>query len=141
MSFVKLRDDRDGEKTAIASAMTPQAPQRTEAFLGQGCKITGTLTFTGPVELDGTIEGEVIAKESLTIGRSAVINAKISGAEVIVYGTVTGDIVASRRLSLRKPARISGNISCASLAVEEGVLFEGKCTMTGEAKAAPSKAA
>ncbi len=147
MSFVKLRDEKEGEKTNSGAVSGGQnaAPQgRGDAYLGQGSKVVGTLTFTGPVELDGQVEGEVNAKEALTIGKSAVINAKISGSEIVVFGTVNGDINATKRLSLRKPARVTGNLTCGNLSIEEGVVFEGKCTMSstpssgGESKP-PSK--
>ncbi len=137
MSFGKFRDDKDSTSTTpTASSPIPSSTSsngRAEAFLGRGSKVVGTLTFTGPVELDGNVEGEIHAKESLTIGESAVINAKILGAEVIVRGTVTGDISASKKLSLRKPARVTGNISSPALSIEEGVHFEGKCSMSANA--------
>lgn len=137
MSFVKLREDKEAELNRTSTGATPTlatpSSTRADAFLGQGSKVTGTLSFTGPVELDGHVEGEINAKETLTIGKSATINARISGSEILVHGTVNGDIIASRRLALRKPARVTGNISAPSLSVEEGVIFEGKCSMSAAA--------
>lgn len=139
MSFVKLREDKEAELNRAAASASPTltatSSGRADAFLGQGSKVTGTLSFTGPVELDGHVEGEINAKETLTIGKSATINARISGSEILVHGTVNGDIIASRRLALRKPARVTGNISAPSLSVEEGVIFEGKCAMSSSAAA------
>ena len=100
-----------------------------EALLGTGSKVIGTLTFTGPVQLDGEVEGEVLCKDKLIVGQAAMIKAKISGTEVLIMGTVQGDIVASKSLSLRKPARVLGNISTEQLSIEEGVVFEGHCAM------------
>lgn len=107
---------------------------KVEAFLGKGSKVVGNLTFTGPVELDGYIEGEILSQDRLVIGEAAVINARISGAEVLVKGTVNGDISASKRLSLKRPARVVGNISTTNLSIEEGVVFEGKSSMGGSPK-------
>jgi len=116
------------------------APGETaDAFLGKGSKVIGTLTFTGPVELDGHIEGEISAQDKLIIGEAAVIKAKVSGAEILVKGTVTGDISASKRLILRKPARIVGNISTSNLTIEEGVVFEGKCSMGSSTSSSESR--
>jgi len=114
-----------------------------EAFLGQGSKVNGTLTFSGPAELNGLVEGELHAKEKLTIGESAVINARIVGGEILVKGTVNGDISA-KTLSLKRPAKINGNISSSNLSIEDGVIFEGKCSMTqssssNDKSASPSK--
>ncbi len=122
---------------SLSSSLTAggATADKVEAFLGKGSKVVGTLTFSGPVELDGYVEGEIISQDRLTIGESAVINARITGAEVLVKGTVNGDISASKRLSLRRPARIVGNISTTSLSIEEGVIFEGKSTMASGATA------
>ena len=114
---------------------------KVEAFLGKGSKVVGTLTFSGPVELDGYVEGEVVAQDRLTIGESAVINARISGGEILVKGTVNGDITASKRLSLKRPARVIGNINCTNLSIEEGVIFEGKASMGAATKPGDAKSA
>jgi len=143
MSFVKLREDKEAELNRTSTGTTPPIAAttagRADAFLGQGSRVTGTLSFSGPVEIDGHVEGEINAKEALTIGKSATVNARISGTEILVHGTVTGDIIASRRLVLKKPARITGNIAAPSLSVEEGVIFEGKCAMATGATANETK--
>jgi cytoskeletal protein CcmA (bactofilin family) len=108
---------------------SPAGAPKLEAFLGKNSKIVGKLSFTGAVELDGTVEGEIETTERLIIGDSANVNAKISGSEIIVKGTVSGDIVASKRLALHRTARIFGNVQCATISMEEGAIFEGQCTM------------
>lgn len=133
MTFGKLKDDK--ESGASAFAVSSPTSEKVEAFLGRGSKITGTLTFSGPVELDGQVEGEVVAHDRLTIGEGAVIQAKVSGADIVVKGTVNGDISASKRLALKRPAKVFGNITTASLSIEEGVVFEGKSTMSAQPKA------
>ena len=122
---------------SVAGAGQPQL----EAFLGKGSKVVGSLNFSGPADLDGFVEGEITARERLTIGEAAVINAKISGAEIVVKGTVNGDIIASKRLSLKKPARVTGNIVASNLSIDEGVIFEGKCSMNASSTAGDSKIA
>jgi cytoskeletal protein CcmA (bactofilin family) len=103
---------------------------RPDAFLGKGTKVVGTLNFTGSAEIDCQVEGEINAKELLTIAEAAIINGKINGVEVVIRGTVNGDIIASKKLSLRRPAKVVGNITSTNLSIEEGVVFEGKCAMT-----------
>ncbi len=144
MSFGKFKggDDKDKENdraSSVAAALSPSsASGRSEAFLGKGCKVVGSLHFAGPAEVDGSVEGELIGQDRLIIGESAVIKAKVQAVELIVKGTVQGDIIATRKLSLRKPARVVGNISSANLSIEEGVLFEGKCLMTAPTQSANS---
>src|SRR5262245_5853802 len=102
----------------------------TSAFLGKGSRVTGKLAFEGSVRIEGHVEGEITAQDTLTIGESAVVNAQINGSSIIVNGKVTGDITARKRLEIRSPGKVYGNISAPSLVIHEGVIFEGQCTMS-----------
>jgi cytoskeletal protein CcmA (bactofilin family) len=102
----------------------------TSAFLGKGSRVTGKLVFEGTVRVEGQVEGEITAQDTLTIGESAVVNAQVIGTSVIVHGKVTGDITARKRLEIRAPGKVFGNISTPSLVIHEGVIFEGQCSMT-----------
>lgn len=99
------------------------------AFLGKGTRITGTLVFEGPSRIEGQVEGEVSAQDTLTVGESAVVNARIKGTVVLIHGTVTGDVVAGTRLEIRAPAKVTGDITTPTLVVDEGAILEGRCSM------------
>jgi len=122
--------DRDQKPTR------PEDLGATSAFLGKGTKIVGKLSFEGSVRIEGQIEGEIAAQDTLTIGESAVVKAKVTGTSVIVHGQVTGDIQARTRLELRAPSKVVGNINSGSLVIHEGAVFEGQCSMGGGAEAA-----
>jgi len=115
--------DRDGGQTAETGG--------TSAFLGKGSRVTGKLAFEGTVRIEGHVEGEISAQDTLIIGESAVVNAQITGASVVVHGRVTGDITARKRLEIRAPGKLFGNITTPSLVIHEGVIFEGQCSMGG----------
>ncbi len=103
----------------------------TSAFLGKGSRVTGKLVFEGTVRIEGQVEGEISAQDTLIIGESAVVNAQINGTSVVVHGRVTGDITARKRLEIRAPGKLFGNINTPSLVIHEGVIFEGQCAMGG----------
>jgi cytoskeletal protein CcmA (bactofilin family) len=105
----------------------------TTAFLGRGAKIVGTISFDGPAQIEGEVEGEITSRDTLTVGKTASLKASIKGATVIVHGQVTGDIEASTRLELVAPSRVDGDVSTATLVVQEGAVLNGRCTM-GTAK-------
>ena len=102
-----------------------------DAFLGKGSKVTGKLVFEGAGRIEGQVEGEITAQDTLTIGEGAIVNAKISGTTIIIEGRVTGDVTARQRLELRTPSRVQGNITSPCLVVQEGAIFEGQCAMSG----------
>lgn len=118
--------------TPVPAAPSPaDSPQRSEfqAVLGQGSRIEGRLSFDGSVRIDGQIEGEIHAQETVLVGESAVVSAQIEASSIIVLGRVTGDLTARKRVELRAPAKLIGNISTPGLVIHEGVTFEGRCTM------------
>jgi cytoskeletal protein CcmA (bactofilin family) len=116
------------------------------AFLGKGTRITGNLVFEGPCRIEGHVEGEVSAQDTLTVGETAVVNARVNGTMIVIHGTVTGDVVASTRLEIRAPGKIIGDVTTPSLVINEGAMLEGRCSMrtnamNEETRAASSSAA
>ena len=110
---------------------TPGRHAGMDAFLGKGSKVDGKLVLGGTGRIEGQVEGEISAQDTLTIGESAVVNAKISGTSIIIEGRVTGDVCARQRLELRAASRVQGNISTPCLVVQDGAVFEGQCSMSG----------
>ncbi len=116
-------------------------PAGVDAFLGKGCKVNGKLVFDGKGRIEGQVEGEITAQDTLTIGDGAIVNAKISGTSIVIEGRVTGDVIAKQRLELRAQSRVQGNITTPSLIVQDGAVFEGQCTMKRDAAAHADKPA
>ena len=111
----------------------PAAAGEVQAYLGKGSRVAGKLNFEGTVRVDGQVEGEIAAQDTLIVGESALVNAQISGATIIIKGKVTGDITAGKRVEIRAPGKLFGNVTTPSLIIQEGVIFEGHCSMGGEA--------
>jgi cytoskeletal protein CcmA (bactofilin family) len=102
------------------------------AYLDRGSKVSGKLSFEGPARIDGQVDGEITAKDSVMVGESAVVTAQIKAASVIVGGKVSGDITASQRIEIRPSAKVLGNLTAPILVVHEGAIFEGHCAMQPE---------
>ncbi len=132
------KDDKNPISTGMKPANEPSPAPRTtpkvdvNAHLGQGAKIEGKLTFKGSVHIDGRVEGEIIAEDTVVLGESAIVIAKITAAKIVSHGRIEGDIEASQRIELRAPAALIGNIRTPSLIIHEGVTFEGRSDMGGK---------
>ncbi len=105
------------------------------AYLDKGSKISGKLFFEGPVRIDGQVDGEISANDSVVIGESAVVTAQVKAAAVVIAGKISGDILAAKRIEIRPTAKVFGNLTSPVLVVHDGALFEGHCTMHTETKA------
>ncbi|MFV1956691.1 MAG: polymer-forming cytoskeletal protein [bacterium] len=118
---------------------TSPAPRgEIKAFLGEGTDFKGILTFEGTVRIDGKLEGEVYTKDTLVIGETAVVNAEINVNTIVVSGEVRGNITATSKVEVHRPGKVLGNIKTPSLFIEEGVIFEGGCSMAQEDSKVPS---
>ena len=111
------------------SSLTASGMRDVQAHLGPGSRVEGKLTFEGSVRIDGQIEGEISAQDTVIIGEGAELTAQIHANTVVVQGRVTGDISARKRVELKAPGTVVGNISTPSLIIHEGVVFEGHCSM------------
>jgi len=99
------------------------------AFLGKDTEFEGKLSFTGAVRLDGRFKGEILTEGTLIVGETALIEADIRVARIIVSGEIRGNIVAGERIEIKAPAKVFGNIQSPTVIIEEGVVFEGSCKM------------
>jgi len=98
-------------------------------YLYKGSRVTGQLSFQGPARIDGIVDGEVNCQGTLTIGEGAEVKAKITGQVVVIRGKVEGNVTAKERIELLAPARLIGNIEAPRLIINEGVVFDGDCSM------------
>lgn len=133
-----VKDDKTQKSDdGLTAAPTPTATQTSardvQAHLGHGSRVEGKLTFEGSVRIDGQVEGEIGAQDTVIVGEGAELTAQINANTVVVQGRITGDITARKRVELKAPAVVSGNISTPSIVIHEGVVFEGHCTMGGAA--------
>jgi len=100
-------------------------------YMGKGSQIAGKLSFDGAVRIEGQVDGEITAQESIVIGEAAVVKAQMTADCIVITGKVTGDITARRRVEIRAPGKLYGNITTPSLVIHDGVVFEGHCSMGG----------
>jgi cytoskeletal protein CcmA (bactofilin family) len=99
-------------------------------FLGTQTEFEGKLAFSGVVHLDGNFTGEIVSRGTLVVGKDSVVHAQIHSNVLKVAGEIHGDLTATEKIELYPPAKIYGNIRTPSLVVEEGVIFEGTCSMS-----------
>jgi cytoskeletal protein CcmA (bactofilin family) len=111
-----------------------KAKDEINAFLGKDTEFDGKFSFTGTVRIDGRFSGEIFSGGTLIIGESAVIKSKVHVGDMIISGEVYGDIVAENKIEINVPGKLFGNIQTQRLVVEEGVIFEGNCTMQTPAR-------
>ena len=102
------------------------------AFLDEATEIEGKYTCAGTVMLNGKLQGEINAKDTLIIGSSGSVHAIVQAGSLIVHGEIVGNVTAAKRVELRRGAQVTGDIEAPVIVMEEGVLLEGQCRMRQE---------
>ena len=101
----------------------PEVP----VVLAEGCRFQGLLTFRGAAQVDGALEGEVVTRGSLIVGKTAQIDARIEVGEVVIAGALRGQVVARRRVELLATARVTGDVRAPLVSIAEGSILQGHC--------------
>ena len=98
-----------------------------------GTKITGKIEVEGDFRLDGKVEGDVVCKGKVIIGKKALLNGTITCANAEINGTINGDLTTSELLSLNSTSVVKGNIKTKILVIQPNAVFDGNCSMRQEA--------
>lgn len=96
----------------------------TFSVIGADVVITGNISATADLHIDGTVEGDITCA-SLVQGEKSEIRGAITAESARMAGTVNGSITA-RELVILKSARIEGDVHYDALTIEQGAQVDGR---------------
>jgi len=103
-------------------------------LIAKTTEIQGDLHFSGNLEIEGTLVGNIIAKDgesaSLRVLQDGKVIGKIQAPLIIINGKVEGEVVCSRHLELAAKADVQGNVHYHFLEVVKGAQVNGKLIHT-----------
>jgi len=108
------------------------------SHLGQGTTLTGEVSFSSGLRVDGVIKGKIRAEALLEIGPAGKVEAEITVRRVLIRGEFRGSIRASDRVEILKDGKVFGDVFTPCLIIEAGALFEGRCNMLDQKKQPPA---
>lgn len=107
--------------------------------IAAGSVIEGTLRVQGMVQVDGTIDGQLLAAGHVSVGPEGKILGEVAADELSVGGSVEGTVCARGHLHVLSTGSVRGNARYTSLEVERGGVMDGSASRVGEvAEAAES---
>lgn len=98
--------------------------------IGEDSLLEGRFLVKGNMRIDGTFEGKALQVDQLQIGAKAKVKTNINATSVVVEGLVIGTIAATRRILLLSTARVLGDLKTPELIIQDGVILEGRCTIS-----------
>ena len=126
------REEKAEATPAPAPSGTASPTARTaptdSTMIGKNVSIQGDVRFTGTLVVNGRIDGRVDSEGHLVISNSGSVHGEVCVDTAEVSGQVRGDIKAATALRLLRGAEVEGDVECPSMAMEDGVSFQGRCT-------------
>ena len=101
-------------------------------ILGKGTKFEGKVEVQHSLRIDGRFEGDVITTETLVIGKDGEVIGNTKAKDVIIGGKLNGTVVAEGKIVLESKAEFRGEMKTNKLVIDEGAIFEGNCSMSGD---------
>jgi cytoskeletal protein CcmA (bactofilin family) len=109
------------------------SPESIVGFLGPGTELTGGLSFTGSLRVDGLVRGGHLEGPTLVVGEHADLQGSIEVDDLSVQGRVKGDVLVRRNLEILPGGRVEGKVRLARpcLTLEEGGTLDGTIEILG----------
>ncbi|MFA6112736.1 MAG: polymer-forming cytoskeletal protein [Sphingomonas sp.] len=109
-----------------APAPQPNAAGKRGMFsvLGPDVTITGNVTATADLHIDGRVDGDVNCG-SIVQGTESRINGSVKADVARLAGSIEGS-VSVRQLTIERAARITGDVEYETIAIENGASIDGR---------------
>jgi cytoskeletal protein CcmA (bactofilin family) len=93
--------------------------------IGKGTVIEGTVRVTGRVQIDGKIDGTLIAEGHVSVGPEGSILGELTAGELAVGGNVEGRVSVRGHLHIAPGGTARGEMRYGSLQVDRGGVIDG----------------
>jgi len=97
--------------------------------IGTGTVISGEITSSGDIRVDGSLKGSINTKGKVVIGSTGIVEGEVVCQNADISGELKASISVSELLSLKSTAKLNGDIVTNKLAIEPGATFTGSCSM------------
>lgn len=103
--------------------------QAIQSLIGNGTVITGNISFSGGLRIDGEVKGNIKAVEGshsmLVVSESAKIEGEIQVAHLVVNGTLHGPVFATQLVELQPKAKVKGDLVYNAIEMHHGATVAG----------------
>ena len=121
----------DPEPADDVAPVVPRSPDTAgSGTIGPSVSITGRLSGSEDLYIDGTVDGTVVLEEhALTVGPHGRIDADVVARAVTVLGRVTGNITAAETIIVENTGTVTGDLRAPRVAIVEGATVRGMVDM------------
>ena len=103
-----------------------------DGILPEEAQHVGDLVFSGPVRIDGCLEGSIRSEHLVEIGQTGRVEGKVVARQALVAGTIVGVLQVTERATLLPTAQIKGTLLCPWLDMRPGAMVEAQVVVKRE---------
>jgi cytoskeletal protein CcmA (bactofilin family) len=111
------------------------AGQGETTLVAPGAVIDGTITFTGVLEIEGRVNGNILAagdeQAVVRVLQGGHVHGNVSAPLIVVNGTVTGNVHSTDHAELAARAVINGDVRYNLLEMSKGAQVNGRLLFNG----------
>ena len=101
----------------------------TTTLISKDAEIIGDIKFTGDLEIQGTVTGNIMAKSGtgamVRIVDGGRVEGEVHAPKVIINGALVGDVHASEHIELAAKANVQGNVHYSLIEMVKGAQVNG----------------
>jgi len=97
--------------------------------IAQGTHVRGDVASTVPVEIRGTLEGDIQTSAHCVVREGARVLGNIEAAALLVAGEVEAGVLRADKVEVRASAKVVATIRARVVAIADGAEFEGDVQM------------
>ena len=108
-------------------------------ILGKGSLFEGKLNVEHTLRVDGKFTGDITTTDALIVGKEGNINGNVEAKMLIVGGKISGTAKIKDKIVLETKAEFRGEMRTSRLVIDEGAIFDGRCSMKHGGDASTTK--
>ena len=105
-------------------------------LIAEGVTIEGSIRFSGTVEIQGEVRGEIRASSDehavLRILAGGHVQGDVYAPIIVVNGTVAGNVFSSEHVELAARAEVNGDVEYALIEMSKGAQITGRLMYRAE---------
>lgn len=110
-------------------------------ILGKSSNFEGNISVEHSLRVDGRVKGDIKSGDTLVVGKEGEVIGNVKVKNLVIGGRVKGTIDAVGKIVLESKSEFRGEMKTSKLVIDEGAIFEGRCSMSEEPNIGKNKVA
>ena len=127
----------------LGGKKSPYSVPGTTTLISRDTVVVGDLRFSGNLDIEGLVQGNIIAKDGkealVRVVDKGCVEGEIRAPSVLINGEVRGDVHSLKHLELASRGRVQGNVFYTLLEMAAGSEVNGSLTHSLAVEEPPAK--